>query len=294
MSVDRRLLRTYLQQRLELGEHEVFLDNMTAAEALRLLRPATDGRRPSVGPEEAGSAASLRAPGEAASAEAVRGEGAAGGPLPDGTPVEASRRSGGAAVGGAVDGGAAPEAPRELVVLQERASVCTRCRLHEGRRSVVFGVGNPAADVVVVGEAPGAEEDRTGLPFVGQAGKLLDLMLMSIGLRRADVYICNVLKCRPPDNRNPMADEVATCSEYLHGQLEIIAPRVLLAVGKFAAQTLTERDVSIGRLRGAVHAYRGIPLVASYHPAYLLRSPNMTAAAWQDLQLLRQVLDGQL
>jgi uracil-DNA glycosylase len=271
--LDRHLLRTYLRQRLELGEHEVFLDHMTAAEALRLLRPATDDRRPPSGPGEAGSALLRAETGEAASGVAA--------------PV-AGRRS-----GGAVDS-EVPVAPKELVVLGERAAVCTRCRLHEGRRSVVFGVGNPAADVVVVGEAPGAEEDRTGLPFVGQAGKLLDLMLMSVGLRRTDVYICNVLKCRPPNNRNPLADEVEACSEYLHGQLEIIAPRVLLAVGKFAAQTLTGRDTSIGRLRGAVHSYRGVPLIASYHPAYLLRSPNMTGAAWQDLQLLRQVLDGQL
>jgi DNA polymerase len=158
----------------------------------------------------------------------------------------------------------------------------------------VFGEGDPEADVVVVGEAPGQEEDRTGRPFVGRAGKLLDLMLMSIGLPRPKVYICNVLKCRPPENRNPFMDEVEHCTTtFLHGQLESIAPRVLLAVGKFAAQVLCASEESIGRLRGRVHTYRDTPLVVSYHPAYLLRSPNMIRVAWQDLQLVRRMLDEQ-
>jgi DNA polymerase len=158
----------------------------------------------------------------------------------------------------------------------------------------VFGEGNPLASLVVVGEAPGQEEDRTGRPFVGRAGRLLDLMLLSIGLPRPDVYICNVLKCRPPQNRNPLPDEVEQCTtSWLFAQLDLIAPRALLAVGKFAAQTLAGSDESIGRLRGRVHVYRGTPLVVSYHPAYLLRSPNMVRVAWQDLQLLRRVLDEQ-
>jgi DNA polymerase len=165
--------------------------------------------------------------------------------------------------------------------------------LHETRSNVVFGVGNPTADVVVVGEAPGQEEDRTGLPFVGRAGKLLDLLLMSVGFPRDTVYICNVLKCRPPENRNPLPDEVAACASHLHGQLEAIAPRVLLAVGKFAAQSLAASEDSISRLRGRVFNYRGTPLVVTYHPAYLLRSPQMTRVAWQDFQLLRRVLDEQ-
>lgn len=179
----------------------------------------------------------------------------------------------------------------ELPVFREQVAGCTRCRLHEGRRSVVFGEGSPTADVVVVGEAPGREEDRTGRPFVGPAGKLLDRLLMTIGLPREQVFICNVLKCRPPKNRDPRPDEVECCSPYLHRQLEIISPRVLLAVGKFAAQTLTGRKGSLGGLRGEVHTYRGIPLIASYHPAYLLRSPSRARASWEDLQLLRQVLD---
>lgn len=184
--------------------------------------------------------------------------------------------------------------PAALVQLGRRAAGCRLCRLHETRTNVVFGDGDPQADVVVVGEAPGQEEDRTGRPFVGRAGKLLDLMLLSIGLPRSSVYICNVLKCRPPQNRNPLADEVDLCTtNYLHGQLEAIAPRVLLAVGKFAAQVLSASEDAIGRLRGRVHVYRGTPVVVTYHPAYLLRSPNMVRVAWQDLQLVRRVLDEQ-
>lgn len=184
-------------------------------------------------------------------------------------------------------------AAKELTVLGQEAAVCTRCRLHEGRRSVVFGEGNPAAELVVVGEAPGGEEDRTGRPFVGPAGRLLDLLLLSIGFAREAVYICNVLKCRPPKNRDPQPDEVELCSRYLHGQLEHIAPRVLLAVGKFSAQMLSGSPARIGVLRGRVHAYRSIAVVATYHPAFVLRSPQWTRAIWQDFQLVRQVLDEQ-
>jgi DNA polymerase len=170
--------------------------------------------------------------------------------------------------------------------------VCTRCRLHETRRTVVFGVGNAGADLVVVGEAPGQEEDRTGKPFVGRAGRLLDLLLMSVGFPREQVYICNVLKCRPPENRNPLPDEMEPCTRnFLFAQLDVIAPRVLLAVGTFAAQALLDSTAPVGRLRGRVHAWRGTPLVVSYHPAYLLRSPNMVRSAWNDFQLARTVLD---
>jgi uracil-DNA glycosylase len=184
--------------------------------------------------------------------------------------------------------------PGSLERLATTAAGCMLCRLHEGRTSVVFGEGNAAADVVVVGEAPGQEEDRTGRPFVGRAGRLLDLLLMSAGFPRERVYICNVLKCRPPNNRNPQADEVSACTtSYLHGQLEAISPRVLLAVGKFAAQALLSSEESISRLRGTVHTYRDTPLIVTYHPAYLLRSPQMTRVAWQDFQLLRKVLHDQ-
>ncbi|MFO7892599.1 MAG: uracil-DNA glycosylase [Longimicrobiales bacterium] len=178
-----------------------------------------------------------------------------------------------------------------LEVLSNEATGCVKCRLSEGRTQVVFGQGSADAELVVVGEAPGRREDETGLPFVGPAGKLLDLLLLSVGIERGSAYICNVLKCRPPNNRDPMADEVETCAPYLHTQLDIIQPRVLLAVGKFAAQWLSGAERSIGRLRGTVHEYRGVPVVATYHPAYLLRSPHATRKTWQDLQLMRRVLD---
>jgi DNA polymerase len=176
--------------------------------------------------------------------------------------------------------------------LRHVALGCTRCGLAETRTQVVFSDGSPNARLVVVGEAPGANEDRTGLPFVGQAGKLLDLMLASIDLSRdASVYICNVLKCRPPGNRNPQAHEIRACSPFLHRQLELVRPEALLAVGTFAAQLLTSVEAPLGKIRGTVHSYRGIPLVATYHPAALLRNSGWVRAAWDDLQLLRQVMD---
>ncbi|HEX9105693.1 MAG TPA: uracil-DNA glycosylase, partial [Longimicrobiales bacterium] len=183
--------------------------------------------------------------------------------------------------------------PSALTVLGNEAARCTRCRLHAERRTVVFGEGHPQARLVVVGEAPGQEEDRTGRPFVGQAGKLLNLLLMTAGFPRDQVYICNTLKCRPPQNRNPLPDELAACSTFLKGQLAAIAPKVLLAVGKFAAQTLAGSEESISRLRGRIFTYEGIPLIVSFHPAFLLRSPQWTRTAWEDFQLARKVLDEQ-
>lgn len=176
--------------------------------------------------------------------------------------------------------------------LREAAMVCTRCRLAEGRRTVVFSDGNPAGRLMVVGEAPGAREDATGLPFVGQAGKLLDLMLASVALSRQDsVYICNVLKCRPPGNRNPMPDEIEACAPLLKRQIELVAPEVLLAVGSFAAQWLTGSTKALGKLRGEVYSYQGVPLVVTYHPAALLRNPGWSRLAWEDLQLLCRIMD---
>ncbi len=271
MSLERDLLVRYLRQRRELGEREVFLDALTAADALTLLRaaPVIKGQQ---------SAPAVVAAGGSVDGGATAGE-------------RATPESAGLPAGPEEPSAAAPSAVEGLRVLGMEATGCTRCRLHEGRHNVVFGEGNPQAELVVVGEAPGYEEDRTGRPFVGPAGKLLDLMLLSIGFPRESVYICNVLKCRPPNNRDPQSDEVAACSTYLHRQLDLIAPRALLAVGKFAAQVLTGKDVSIGQLRGRVHEHRGTPLVATYHPAFLLRSRQWTRAAWQDLQLLREVLD---
>jgi DNA polymerase len=181
----------------------------------------------------------------------------------------------------------------DLEAIRAEAVACTRCRLHAGRTQAVFADGNPDARLMVVGEAPGANEDATGLPFVGQAGKLLDLMLASVGLSRRDsVYICNVIKCRPPGNRNPAPDEIAACSPFLRRQIELIKPEALLAVGSFSAQLLTATEKPIGRLRGEVYSYEGVPLVITYHPAALLRNPGWSRAAWDDLQLLRQVMEG--
>jgi uracil-DNA glycosylase len=204
--------------------------------------------------------------------------------LDDLTAPEAVALAGGRALAPVVPG-------RSLAELAAEAAACRRCRLAGSRTRVAFGRGSASGRLVVVGEAPGGEEDRQGLPFVGPAGKLLDLMLLAVGFHREDVYICNVVKCRPPDNRDPRPDEVAECAPYLHGQLEAIAPAVVLAVGKFAAQMLASSDASMGRLRGRVHEYRGVPVVATYHPAYLLRTPAATRKTWEDLQLLRQVLD---
>lgn len=177
--------------------------------------------------------------------------------------------------------------------LRDEAMSCTRCRLSEGRRQVVFSDGNPAGRLMVVGEAPGAREDATGLPFVGQAGKLLDLMLAAVSLSRADsAYICNVIKCRPPGNRNPLPDEIEACAPFLRGQIRLVAPEVLLAVGSFAAQWLTGTTRPLGKLRGEVYSYDGVPLVVTYHPAALLRNPGWNRLCWDDLQLLRQVMDG--
>lgn len=176
--------------------------------------------------------------------------------------------------------------------LQLATRECEACSLCKSRNQAVFGVGNPHADLLVVGEAPGEEEDRLGEPFVGRAGKLLDNMLAAIREKRGDrVYIANVLKCRPPGNRNPQPDEITQCSPYLLRQLELIAPKVILASGRFAAQTLLGSTAPISALRGKVHTWRGIPLIVTYHPAYLLRNLPDKNKAWDDLLLLRSILD---
>jgi uracil-DNA glycosylase family 4 len=185
------------------------------------------------------------------------------------------------------------ESRSRLTVLQAEAVACRACSLGGTVTNSVFARGNASSPIVVVGEAPGEEEDRTGLPFVGRAGRLLDLLLQAIGYPKDSVYICNTLKCRPPGNRNPLPNEIAACNGFLRQQLDIVAPKVLLAVGKFAAQTLLQSEESIGRLRGQVHTYEGRPVVVTYHPAYLLRSPYAVRTAWHDFQLLRQVIDEQ-
>ena len=182
-----------------------------------------------------------------------------------------------------------------LSTLDDLAGViaaCTRCPLHATATHPVPGEGSSVASLVCVGEAPGATEDATGRPFVGQAGKLLDKILAAIQLRREDVFICNVLKHRPPGNRNPLPDEVVACSPYLVRQLEVIRPKVIVAFGTFAAQTLLQTKDSIGKLRGAVHRYYGVPLIVTYHPAALLRNPAWKRPTWEDVQYARRILDG--
>lgn len=177
--------------------------------------------------------------------------------------------------------------------LAATVAACTRCALHRTRRQTVFGVGNRRADLLVVGEAPGAEEDRQGEPFVGRAGQLLTAMLRAIGLSREAVYIANILKCRPPNNRDPKPEEAAECTPYLKRQIELIEPRVMLALGRISGQWLTASELPVGRLRGQILTPDAwsVPLVVSYHPAYLLRSPAAKAKAWEDLLLVKGLLE---
>jgi uracil-DNA glycosylase len=161
---------------------------------------------------------------------------------------------------------------------------CTRCKLHKARKQIVFGVGNPKADLVFVGEGPGRDEDEQGEPFVGRAGKLLTQMIEAMGLRRADVYICNVVKCRPPENRLPESDEIATCSPFLLRQLGVIQPKVICCLGSCSAQTMLKTNQGISRFRGEWFDFHGSKLIATYHPAYLLRNPPAKSEVWKDLQ----------
>jgi DNA polymerase len=176
--------------------------------------------------------------------------------------------------------------------LAAEVSACTRCGLHATRTQTVFGVGNRHAELLVVGEAPGADEDRQGEPFVGRAGQLLNSMLHAMRAPRETVYIANVLKCRPPGNRDPSPEEVRCCLPYLQRQIDLLAPRLMLAVGRIAAQSLLATDTPIGKLRGSVHRFgtQGTPLIVTYHPAYLLRSPSQKRTAWADLTFVQREL----
>ena len=246
------LVVRYLRQQLELGERQWILQDLTPSRALDLLRTRAPRLAPSHAPK-------LR---HASEAESAR-----------------------------TSGRSAPAGSEEFEALRVEVLGCTQCRLAEGRQTVVFGEGDPTADLLVVGEAPGAAEDRTGRPFVGPAGQLLDKMLLAIGFSRAEVFICNVLKCRPPDNRDPLPDEVASCKPYLRRQVEMIEPKVICAFGRFAAQTVLSSDQSLGRLRGVAHDFMGTPVVATYHPAALLRNTKWKRPAWEDLQMLRRIYD---
>jgi len=276
------LLRRHLRQSRELGQSEWVLDRLTAVELLELVERLSSARHSGRQEERASVSVPNRSrrgaetagvPAKAAVADADR--------VTNATDVEAP-------------GHRAEHIIRlgELDSVRQTAMGCMACRLAQTRKRVVFGEGSETAEVMVVGEAPGAEEDRTGRPFVGRAGQLLDLLLASVGFPRESVYICNVLKCRPPGNRDPQPDEIEACSAFLHRQVELIAPRVILTVGTFPSQTLLGTREPINRLRGRVHQYRGRPLIPTFHPAALLRNPGWIRPVWEDLQRLRSVLDG--
>lgn len=209
---------------------------------------------------------------------------------PDAAPVAAETTVSAAPVPSADAVPSDGDAP-DWAVLRARVAACTACELHRSRTQTVFGVGSERADWLVIGEAPGAEEDRRGEPFVGRAGKLLDAMLAAAGLAREDVFIANILKCRPPNNRDPQPAEVVACEGYLARQIELLAPRLIVALGRVAAQNLLKSDTPIGKMRGRLHYYGKdeIPVVVTYHPAYLLRSPLEKRKSWQDLRLALEV-----
>jgi uracil-DNA glycosylase len=183
------------------------------------------------------------------------------------------------------------EKTADLAALREFIGECTRCKLAPKRTNLVFGVGNPKAELMFVGEAPGADEDLRGEPFVGRAGQLLtDIIERGIGMTRAEVYICNVIKCRPPENRNPEADEVAACEPFLFRQIDLVRPRVIVGLGTFAVQALLKLKTPISKLRGNWHEVRGIKMMPTFHPAYLLRNPGEKRAVWADIQEVMKVL----
>jgi DNA polymerase len=319
----REALRRYLEQRRDLGERELVLDTLSVEEAMRLLgaRPADTAQG-----EPADWRAAIRAAGGAPESRGPRVPEAGQHreestpmpkrpsappsapppppPLADAVHVPSTESSAPTASPladvplGLVVGGAARalfEDPAfKLGSLEEVASTvagCRRCPLYATALNPVPGEGSPNAGLMVVGEAPGANEDEQGRPFVGASGQLLTKILGAIDLRREDVFIVNVLKHRPPGNRNPLPEEVVACSPYLVRQIELVRPNVILALGTFAAQTLLETKLTIGKLRSQVHRYHGVPLVVTYHPAALLRNPSWKRPTWEDVQLARRILD---
>ncbi|KAF0221534.1 MAG: DNA polymerase [Geobacteraceae bacterium] len=194
------------------------------------------------------------------------------------------------ATGKAEEGSASPVRGETLDDVRRELEECGRCQLGNTRTNLVFGVGNPAARLAFVGEAPGRDEDLQGEPFVGEAGQLLSKIINAMGFERSDVYICNVLKCRPPGNRNPQPDEIEKCHPFLLRQLKAIAPEVIVCLGTFAAQTLLQTKAPISKLRGSFHDYHGIPLMPTFHPAFLLRNPAMKREVWEDMQQVMRLL----
>ena len=299
----REQLKRYLEQRRDMGETELVLDGLTVDEALRILGAAAASRSADRRESAAPTVSVEREAPVGASVdwrETLRAAGAGPGELMAAKPAKPTAPEpprddspSGLTVGtpsGELFGGAMASLDT-LDKLAAHVASCTRCPLYSTATNPVPGEGNPNADFMCVGEAPGATEDQTGRPFVGAAGQLLTKILAAIDFKREDVYICNVLKHRPPGNRNPLPEEVTACSPYLIRQIELIRPKVILALGTFAAQTLLDTKLSIGKLRGQVHRYYGVPLVVTYHPAALLRNPGWKRPTWEDVQLARRILD---
>jgi uracil-DNA glycosylase len=288
------LLRRYLEQRREMGETELVLDSLSVEEVMRLVgitrgAPPAAERQTPAGPAPEGWRDALRATG--ATPEPPRP--APPPPAPPAAPPLAALLPG-LAVGGVQDERRVPDEIAAATSLEELATLirrCTRCDLHRTATNAVPGEGNPHAGLMCVGEAPGAQEDATGRPFVGQAGQLLTKILQAVNFSREEVFILNLLKHRPPGNRNPNPDEVLACRPYLVRQVELVSPKVILALGTFAAQSLLETKLAIGKLRGSVHRYHGIPVIVTYHPAALLRNPAWKRPTWEDVQLARRILD---
>jgi uracil-DNA glycosylase family 4 len=274
----------------EIGYGELYLKSRPGAPAAGL--PA--------GPAEGGPGAPALADLAAAAHDAVRGASGEGGG--DGDGDEGSDGGDGgdrSAAGGRDDGSAtdgrgdadADATARSLAAIAETVAACRRCRLCEGRQKTVFGAGNPHADLMFIGEGPGAEEDRQGLPFVGRAGELLTRIIEAIGMTREQVYIANIVKCRPPGNRDPQPDEVSACRPYLERQIALVKPRLMVALGRIAAQTLLANDLPIGRMRGQWFTVLGVPTMVTYHPAALLRNPALKRPTWEDMQQVRDRLN---
>ncbi len=317
----RELLRKYIEQRREVGETELVLDGLHVEEVMRLLGAAGKGKK-SAASQSAGRSTTRTTESSGTDwRETLRDAGAAGEATPVAPPAPPERAENVAPQPervGRLDFVAAPatdspadspfkkglvigneiEAVPDLIAqlpsldaIAEKVQKCTRCPLYSTATNGVPGEGDVNADLVCVGEAPGANEDATGRPFVGQAGQLLTKILAAIDLKREEVFIVNVLKHRPPGNRNPRPEEVEACSPYLIRQLELIKPKVIVAFGTFAAQTLLQTKTPLGQLRGLVHRYHGTPLVVTYHPAALLRNPAWKRPTWDDVKLARKILD---
>ena len=309
------LFRRYLEQRREMGESELVLDALTVDEVLRIVgaqgkrasipvrEPVADGDwRRALRDADAGVAS---APARIPSADAPRSAPAPEPRNPRPTPstpsipsAPRSTRLSDLAPAGLVVGGGEAELfggplarASSLQDIAEMVRTCTRCPLYATATNPVPGEGSPTAQLMCIGEAPGATEDETGRPFVGPAGQLLTNILSAINLPREEVFIANVMKHRPPGNRNPTPDEITACNPYLLRQVELVRPKIILALGTFAAQTLLETKVPIGKLRGALHWFHGTPLIATYHPAALLRNPGWKKPTWEDVKLVRRILD---